>query len=339
MMMTRSAKGLLACMALMSCKPRVQVTPAGAEAPPEQIAGTGASVMIAAGDIASCTSPGDELTATLVDSILRADSVAGVNDVVVTMGDNAYPDGSASNFAICYAESWGDSTKRILGKTRPTPGNHEHHVLRAAPYYAYFGDKAGDPDKGYYAYDHGEWRVFALNSEIIVNPTFSSEERRAQETWLRNELANTSKPCMLAYWHHPLYSSGHHGNDPRIRPLWEILLAGKVTLALVGHDHHYERFHPSDALGVVDTVNGIASYLVGTGGGELRGLRAVRPNSAARIQGHFGVLKLSLGSGEYRSAFLDTQGRVWDVSGGRCINNPPVADSAAAAPAPSKGAP
>jgi hypothetical protein len=201
--------------------------------------------MLAVGDIAACDSDGDEATAVLVDSVLRADSAAKVNDVVVTMGDNAYPDGSASNFLICWVESWGDSTKMIMDKIRPSVGNHEHRSLRAAPYYQYFGDKAGDPTKGYYSYDHGEWRVFALNSEIIVNPVFSSAEREAQEAWLRAELAASQKPCMIAYFHHPLFSSGHHGNDNRIRPIWEILQAAKVTLVLVGHDHHYERFHPS----------------------------------------------------------------------------------------------
>lgn len=331
-MTNRSATGyLLVCTALLSCKPPVQVTPAAADAPAEEIAGTGAAVMIGVGDIADCSSPGDELTAALVDSVLRADSVAGVQDVVFTLGDNAYPDGSASNFAICFTESWGDSTKRIMSKIRPSAGNHEHLSNRAAPYYAYFGDKAGDPDKGYYAYNHGEWRVIVLNSEIIVNPTFSTAERRAQETWLREELRTNSKPCMVAYWHHPLFSSGHHGSDSRIRPLWDILAAGKVTLALVGHDHHYERFFASTSAGVPDTVNGMVSFLVGTGGGELRGLRSIRSNSASNVQGHFGVLKLSLGLGEYRSAFLDVSGRVWDPSGGRCRGAPAAAPDSGAA--------
>jgi hypothetical protein len=38
----------------------------------------------------------------------------------------------------------------------------------------------------------------------------------------------------------------------------------------------------------------------------------------ARIQGHHGVLKLTLGAAAWRSAFIDVQGRVWDRSGGTC---------------------
>ena len=59
---------------------------------------TGASVLIGAGDIASCSSTGDESTAKLVDSVLRADSAAKVHDEVFTLGDNAYPSGSASDY-------------------------------------------------------------------------------------------------------------------------------------------------------------------------------------------------------------------------------------------------
>jgi hypothetical protein len=41
-------------------------------------------------------------------------------------------------------------------------------------------------------------------------------------------------------------------------------------------------------------------------------------NSVTQIHGHFGVLKLMLGSGEYSHAFVDTDGRVWDPAGGKC---------------------
>jgi hypothetical protein len=67
--------------------------------------------------------------------------------------------------------------------------------------------------------------------------------------------------------------------------------------------------------------------VVGTGGGDLRGFlsSSPSPNSAARIAGYFGVLKLTLGKAEYRAAFLDVNGRVWDPSGGKCHQGPPAA--------------
>ena len=57
----------------------------------------------------------------------------------------------------------------------------------------------------------------------------------------------------------------------------------------------------------------------GTGGAALRGLRTpLAANSRYQIQGRFGVLKLTLGAGAWRSAFIDASGRVWDRSGGTC---------------------
>jgi hypothetical protein len=161
--------------------------------------------------------------------------------------------------------------------------------------------------------------VIVLNSEIIVAGGFTDAERKAQEDWLRNELKGTQKLCTLAYWHHPRFSSGWHGSDESLQPLWQILYAGGVDLVLNGHDHEYERFLPQNPVGVLDSAKGVVEYVVGTGGGDLRGFRTnLSPNSAARIQGYWGVLKLTLGKGEFRAAFLDVSGRIWDQSGGKC---------------------
>ena len=309
---------LVAPLLVFSCKIPVQITPAPAAATAAEIAATGASVMIGVGDIAVCGTDYDEQTAKLVDSVLRADSVAKVSDEVFTLGDNAYPDGSASNFAICFNASWGDSTKRIMKKIHPAPGNHEHQSVGAAPYYQYFGSKAGSPKLGYYSYDVGEWHVMVLNSEIIIG-AFTPVERKAQEDWLTKEIKGTSKVCTMAYWHNPRFSSGWHGSDMLLQPIWQILYDGRVDLVLNGHDHDYERFMPQSPIGALDSAQGITEYVVGTGGGDLRGFQA-RPmaNSAIRIQGYWGVLKLTLGKGEFRSAFLDVSGRIWDPSGGKC---------------------
>lgn len=309
---------LAALLLVATCKPAVQTTPPPADASAEAVAMTGASVMIGVGDIASCTSQGDEQTAALVDSVLKADSAAIVEDVVFTLGDNAYPDGSDRDFSLCFTPSWGDSTKRIIKRLRPTPGNHEHSVFGAAAYYEYFGKRAGEPKKGYYSYNLGEWHVIALNSEIIVNDVFTPEDRKAQEDWLNDDLKFNTKKCTVAYFHNPRFSSGWHGGDRRLAGLWQLLYDNNVDLILNGHDHHYERFNPMTPAGLADSVRGIVEIVAGTGGGELRGMKTVTPNSAFRVQGHFGVIKLTLGKEEWRSAFLSVNGRVYDPSGGTC---------------------
>jgi hypothetical protein len=303
----------------LSCKIPANSTPPPADAPPELAHLAGASILIATGDIASCTSEGDEMTATMVDSILKADSTAQVEDAVAALGDNAYPSGSARDYARCFTPSWGDSNKRIMERIRPTPGNHEHLTNMAAPYYEYFGDRAGSSKKGYYSYDLGEWHVVVLNSEIVVNTSFNSSEQDAQRDWLKDDLAKNQKTCTLAYMHHPRFSSGWHGSDLRLEPLWQIMYDAGVDLVIAGHDHEYERFRPQTPQGVADTTRGIPQFVIGTGGGELRGFRTrPEPNSAARVEGRFGVLKLSLGAAGYQHAFLDVQGGIWDPGAGAC---------------------
>jgi hypothetical protein len=284
-----------------------------------EIAIAGASVLIGAGDIAMCGSNGDELTAVIVDSLLKVDSAAGVETAVFTMGDNAYPSGAQgarADFTRCFEPSWG--SKRIMKVIHPSPGNHDFETTTGAGYYAFFGDKAGPGGLGWYSYDFGKWHVIALNSEIL----FRRELRfmaREQEEWLTKDLKDHGKPCTMAYWHRPLFSSGTHGDTPEVQRFWDILYKNDVDLVINGHEHHYERFLPQSPLGIPDSVKGIDQIIVGTGGAELRGLRyPLRPNSAMQIIGYHGVLKLTLGDGEYRHSFIDAQGRVWDEGGSKC---------------------
>ncbi len=302
----------------IACPPPVKVTPPPATAAAEEVALAGASVLIGAGDISTCPSNGDELTAALVDSVLKADSVAGVKDQVFAAGDVVYPSGRTEDFAQCWGASWGSPDRRIMAKIKPVPGNHEYDTPGAAPYYAYFGDVAGTAGKGYYSYDLGEWRVYALNSEIAVDGSFSAEERRSQEEWLRKDLEDNKKKCVLAYWHHPRYSSSYHKSDPALVALFQILYDAGAEIVISGHDHTYERFAPQSPNAVLDTLRGVTQIVVGTGGADLRGFYDPAPHSVARVQGHHGVLKLTLGAGGYQHAFLDTSGRIWDPGSGSC---------------------
>ena len=300
-----------------ACKPREQVTPPPAHASAAQVALSGAAVFIGAGDIGVCGLRGDEQTAALVDSILKADSAVHVESVVFTVGDNAYPAGLDRDFVRCFGRSWGDPRKRIMKLIRPAIGNHDYQSQRGAAYYRYFGARAGPAFKGYYSYDIGDWHAVVLNSEIVAHG--SGYERSQQEEWLKKDLGEHGKLCTLAYFHRPLYSSGAHGSSPIMRRIWEILAEGGVDLVINGHEHHYERFLPMNAAGAVDTLNGMEQIIAGTGGGDLTGIRSRKaPNSAVQIQGHWGALIATLGTDEYRTSFIDVDGDVWDPSGRKC---------------------
>lgn len=307
---------------VLGCKGQERATqpPPPGDASAKEVALAGAAVLIGAGDIGMCDKTGDERTAAIVDSVLRDDSVAKVENAVFTMGDNAYPSGSqgaTDDFRRCFTTSWG--ANRIMQLIHPAIGNHDYQTVMGPGYFAYFGDRAGPRGKGYYSFDLGKWHLISLNSEILVGVMLDPTEAKAQEDWLRADLKDHGKPCTLAYWHRPLFASGTHGPTPEVQGLWRILYENGVDIVVNGHEHHYERFLPQTPAGIADSVRGIEEIVVGTGGGDLRGLRRpLTPNSAMQIIGYFGVIKLTLGDGEYRHAFIDTDGRVWDQGGRKC---------------------
>jgi hypothetical protein len=253
--------------------------------------------LVGAGDIASCTSSGDEATAKLLDAI---------PGTVFTAGDNAYPDGTAADFANCYAPTWG----RHKARTRPAAGNHEYYTLGAEPYFDYFGSAAGDRDKGYYSYDAGSWHVIVLNSNLAMSAG------SPEETWLRADLADHPARCTIAIWHHPRFSSGPHGSSTTVRPLWQALYDAGADVVVVGHDHTYERFAPQTAAGALDLARGIREFVVGTGGGaSLYAFNGIAPNSEVRNNTTRGVLKLTLYSDRYDWKFVPVAGGSFTDSG------------------------
>lgn len=264
----------------------------GAPPPPPP---PGDPVFVGAGDIASCgDGGGDEATAALLDAMPEA--------VVYTTGDNAYPDGTTEQFA-CYDASWG----RAKARTHPSVGGHEYKTPGAAGYFGYFGAAAGDPTQGYYSYDLGTWHIVVLNSECVEIGGCGSGS--PQERWLRTDLAEHPSDCTLAYWHIPRFSSGaEHGNNPGIAPFWDALYDYGADVILNGHEHLYERFLPQTSGGVLDLAYGMTQFTVGTGGFGLYGWKAAQPNSIARINDTYGVLKLVLRADGYDWQFIAASG-------------------------------
>jgi hypothetical protein len=258
------------------------------------------AVLIAAGDIADCSSVGDSATAALVGL------TAGT---VVTLGDNVYGEGTAHQFAACYEPTWG----RFKARTRPSLGNHDYGTPGAAGYFDYFGAAAGDRGKGWYSYEAGDWHVVVLNSNCS---TVACGKDSDQDRWLRADLAAHSHQCTLAYWHHPRFSSdARHGDNTAVGPFWEALYDYGAELVLSGHAHDYERFAPQTPAGVADPAYGIRQIVVGTGGRSRHDFRGVKPNSEVRNADAFGVLELTLHPQSYDWRFLPEAGKTFTDSG------------------------
>jgi hypothetical protein len=264
-------------------------------------------VVVAAGDIADCRTEGDEATARLVGGI--------DGSTVLTLGDNAYPQGTAEDFDGCHAPTWG----RFKNRTKPVPGNREYYTQEAAGYFDYFGEAAGEPGRGYYSYDLGEWHLVALNSncEKVGGCGASSPQLR----WLEADLAaNKDKRCTLAYMHHPRFSSGEElGNTPWVKPLWEALYEGGAEVVLSANEHNYERFAPQNPGGRADPQRGIRGFVVGTGGRVHYPIVDPIANSEVHNDETYGVLKLTLRPEGYEWRFVPVEGETFTDSGSaRC---------------------
>jgi len=267
--------------------------------------------LVGAGDIASCTSTGDEATAKLLRSI---------SGTVFTAGDNAYTEGSLAQYNNCYGPTWG----AYKASTMPAVGNHEYRTPGASGYFDYFGAAAGEPGKGYYSYNKGAWHIVVLDSEckywatgFIDGPSQCSSQRQADMiAWLKADLAaNSTTVCTLAYFHQPRFSSGFGGNDLSTQPIWDALYAAKADVVISGHDHNYERFARQTPSGALDRSRGIREFVVGTGGASHGGIGTIKANSQVRNTTTYGVLKLTLNSASYGWKFVPVAGKTFTDSG------------------------
>jgi hypothetical protein len=268
-------------------------------------------VVIAAGDIASCSSNGDEQTAALVTAI---------DGTVITLGDNAYESGTTSEYNNCYGPSWG----AVKARTRPSPGNHEYNTPGASGYYGYFGVAAGSPAQGWYSFDVGGWHLIALNSNCGAIGGCGAGS--PQEQWLRTDLAAHPAACTLAYWHHPRFSSGPHGAHTSVGAIWQALYDYGADVVLNGHDHDYERFAPQDPAGAADAALGIREFVVGTGGRSHYATGTPLANSEVRSSDTYGALALTLHASGYDWQFVPVAGATFTDNGSGACHGPALPD-------------
>ena len=245
------------------------------------------AVLVGAGDINLCGQPGAEATAALLDSI---------PGTVFAAGDIAYMRGSTADFQ-CYDRTWG----RHKSRTYAAPGNHEYETPGAAPYFEYFGERAGPSGLGYYSFDLGAWHVVSLNSHTAMN------EGSPQLAWLRADLQRSRATCVAAIMHLPLVSSGPNGDNPSVRELWRALVDAGADLVISGHDHLYERHARIDQEGR-SSARGMRLFTVGTGGATLyRSGGGMRPTTEAKAI-VWGVIKFTLLPNSYRWDFITVDG-------------------------------
>lgn len=263
-------------------------------------------VVMAAGDIAC--EPGSSRARKCRDDLTAA--LLGPADYVLTAGDNQYNCGRLTSYQGAYDKTWG----QYLAKTYPVVGEDEYSgsgcsTPGAEGYYTYFSSRAqqGSCTKacpGWYSYDIGtSWHVVALNTACTESSIGGCTSSSPQLQWLKQDLADTSKPCILAVMHRPYWSNGK--TVAKFKPFIDALYAGGTDVVLSGNSHLYARYAQQDPSSQVDTARGLRAFIVGMGGKSHSTFQTpMLPNFQAGNDKTFGVLQLTLHSASYDWEYL-----------------------------------
>ncbi len=159
-------------------------------------------------------------------------------EFTVMLGDNIYGGESPTDFVNKFEKPY----KPLLDagvKFYAALGNHDDPNQRHYKHFNMNGER-------YFSFKapRGSVRFFALDSNYMD---------KAQLTWLEKELSASESGWKIAFFHHPLYSSGEkHGSDTALRDQVEpLFLKYGVDLVLTGHEHFYERLKPQKGINYI----------------------------------------------------------------------------------------
>ncbi len=212
-------------------------------------------------------------------------------DAALLLGDNIYPVGDIKKFGKVYFTDMYAPLIRGGVNFIVALGNHDEHEGHEKDQLAFFRMP------GYY------YVVSKPKIDFFVLDTNTFAKDQVQQKWLSKALAQSRAEWKIVLAHHPLYSSGEHGqNIPLQKVLEPILVKNHVDLYLAGHDHDYERFAP---------IQGVQHVVSGGGGAYLRRFEKPLPGSLVRVQAnHF--LKFELKNGDLKMWAVDKTGKVID---------------------------
>ena len=253
---------------------------------------------------------------------------AAAPDLVITLGDNNYPNGAAgtidanigkhyARFIAPYRGEYGPGGDQ--NRFFPSLGNHDWRTTDLEPYLDYF-ELPGN--ERYYDFVWGPVHFFALDSDRGEPDGVEADSKQAQ--WLRSALAESTAPWQVVYLHHAPFSSGRHGSTRALQ--WPYASWG-ADLVLAGHDHHYERIERDGAVYLVNGLSGSPKvYEIG---------RAI-DGSKVRFNEEHGALFAEASETRLRVSFITAQGRTVDTV--ELTRDAPAAPPAAP-PKPTKPSP
>jgi len=225
-------------------------------------------------------------------------------DIIITVGDNNYPDGAADtidehigqyyhDYIFPYTGTYGPSAD--VNRFFPTLGNHDWHASGAQPYLDYFTLPGNER---YYDFTCGPVHFFALDSDDHEPDGVCTSS--IQSTWFQNAITASTSTCNIVYFHHAPYSSDTvHGPTDWMQ--WPFATWG-ANAVLSGHAHTYERL----------LVDGIPYFVNGLGGGVIYDFGNPLPESQFQYNADYGAMLVTASEHQIVFEFYTREGVLKD---------------------------
>jgi DNA repair exonuclease SbcCD nuclease subunit len=212
-------------------------------------------------------------------------------EFVLMLGDNLYGSENPGD----YEDKFERPYKSLLDagvKFYAALGNHDDPSQRLYKPFNMNGER-------FYSFKapHGSVRFFALDSNYML---------KEQLTWLEKELAGSDSDWKIAFFHHPIYSSGEkHGADLELRKQIEpLFLKHGVSVVFTGHEHFYERLKPQ---------NGIHYFVAGSSAKLRRGNIGKSDMTAKGFDQGFTFLLVEIVGDEMHFQTISDEGKAVDA--------------------------
>jgi hypothetical protein len=220
-------------------------------------------------------------------------------DLVITTGDNNYPNGSGltidinigqyySDFIHPYSGAFGKGAS--MNRFFPSLGNHDWPPRAYLKYFTLPGNER------YYDFTWGPVHFFAVDTFECEPDGIDSGSIQAD--WLRDGLASSTKPFRFVYGHHPPYSSSSRTYAYMRWPFG----AWGADAFFAGHDHFYERLD----------IGGVLYFIAGLGGRDMHGFGTPAPGSVVRYNDEFGAMLVEVIGNTATFSFFDVSNNLID---------------------------
>jgi predicted phosphodiesterase len=226
-------------------------------------------------------------------------------EFVLMLGDNIYggerPQDFAKKFELPY--------KALLDLKIPfyaSLGNHDDPNQRFYKPFNMDGQR-------FYTFEKDGVRFFALDSNYMD---------QTQQEWVEKELSTSKNTWKIAFFHHPLYSSGaRHGSEVDLRSVLEpLFLKYGVSVVFSGHEHFYERLKPQKGI----------TYFTNGGGAKLRegNIRSSSSMTAKGFDTDRSYMLIEIADKTMHFQALSRTGALVDSGSVEVVTPPPAANAA-----------